>query len=531
MNYNLDDTTIIQDRFPEDSRFRQMPVRLNGVIGAPAEEGIYPVVLILHGSHRVCPDEMSWPCAEDDEQNNYTGLTYLVEALAQAGYVALSINVNAEHTFAFGEAPPSTRTEQLIDKHIEALILANEGESDKFGLDLNGRVDLSRMVWMGHSRGADFVNWIVRQQNLTTEASPVGYGPVQGLIMVAPSVFSTDALPTVDLPMALILPTCDSDVIGVDGQLYYESARFEPNRTQTLTSVYLKHGNHNNFNTILSPDRIIEERTECAAEKMLSAEDQQDFLTQYTIDFLHTLYGSSAEVEYFNRQLGLTPSVPPPTELYDVPVQISTLFPAANRLTLMQSQDETELTQNLLGGAVTLTGLAAQYCPEGYYVPLNDARSEPCRRVNYLQPAFPKQHLFNWDAPGAEWRTAVPEMYADITEYTAVQLRAAIDPLSDSNIVGEPQFITLQLVDSHGNREQIMALPIAYPDGQTMPNDFFGGDSFSDLVFLEVLHIPLSDFVGVDLENITEIALLFDQTSNGALFISDLEFIKSVSDQ
>ncbi len=36
VEYNLGETTITQARFPEDSRFHNMPVRLNGIIAAPS---------------------------------------------------------------------------------------------------------------------------------------------------------------------------------------------------------------------------------------------------------------------------------------------------------------------------------------------------------------------------------------------------------------------------------------------------------------------------------------------------------------
>ncbi|HFE67037.1 MAG TPA: hypothetical protein ENJ93_07215, partial [Chloroflexi bacterium] len=247
-NYNLGDATLLQEQFPEDNRFRHMPVRLEGVIAAPETDEARPVVLILHGSHDAC-DEDVWPCPEDVEQKNYEGFTYLVKALAEAGYVALSINVNAEHTFAYGETPPPIRTMQLIDLHLAELAAANAGESDKFGLDLNGRADLSRMVWMGHSRGADLVNWIIRDQKLDQTASPAGYGPVQGQLFLAPALSLLGTLPTVDLPTALILPSCDADIRDLGGQGFYESARFDAERANPLTSVYLEHGNHNNFNT------------------------------------------------------------------------------------------------------------------------------------------------------------------------------------------------------------------------------------------------------------------------------------------
>ena len=56
VEYDLGEATIIQERFPEESRFRNMPVRLNGLIAAPETAGPHPVVVILHGTHPGCPD-------------------------------------------------------------------------------------------------------------------------------------------------------------------------------------------------------------------------------------------------------------------------------------------------------------------------------------------------------------------------------------------------------------------------------------------------------------------------------------------
>ena len=44
---------------------------------------------------------------------------------------------------------------------------------------------------------------------------------------------------------------------------------------------------------------------------------------------------------------------------------------------------------------------------------------------------------------------------------------------------------------------------------------------------MSVVHIPLTVFTAVDLANLTEVALIFDQIPSGALFVADLEFIKS----
>jgi len=519
--YDLGDTTLLQAHFPEDSRFHNMPVHLLGVIGVPAGEGPHPVVLILHGSHHACPGENVWPCTAQEEQPNYAGFTYLVEALANAGYVGLSIDVNAEYTFGFGEAPPSTRTIQLIDTHLNELAAANNGDADKFSLDLKNRIDLSRMVWIGHSRGGDLVNWIVRQQNLATEASPAGYGPVQGLILLAPSVFSSDALPTVDLPMAVILPTCDSDVVNLNGQLYYESARFDPDRAQLLTSVFLEGGNHNNFNTVLQPDFSLKDRPDCNEGAILTPQAQQDFLVQYTLDYLHWLYSDPIKSRETTQRLGLDAASPPPTRQYDLPVQVTTLFPTTNHLTVIQPQSKAELNTNLLGGEVEMTGTTAAFCPEGNYVPATEPGTEPCKRVNFNQPGYPQQFVLSWETPDAQLHTSLPESMRDLTGYTSLQLRAALDPLSELNPEGESQSFTVAITDVNGVQGQIV-LNLPYPSGERLPNEHFEGGFFSGQVFMNTLLIPLNNFNGVDLTNITEIALLFDQHETGTLFIADL---------
>jgi hypothetical protein len=221
--------------------------------------------------------------------------------------------------------------------------------------------------------------------------------------------------------------------------------------------------------------------------------------------------------------------VPGPAELYDHPVQITTLQPVANRLTVMQPLDEGELSRNLLGGDVMSNGITTLFCPEGYYVPANEPGTEPCQRVNYNQPGFPQQFALSWDAGEAAWLTTLPESTVDLSEYASLQLRAALDPLSELNAEGEPLPFSVELVDGSGQRAEVSGLDLAYPPGIRQPNDFFEGDRFTGHVTLRAVKIPLEEFEGVDLENITEIALVFDQIQTGAIFIADLELVKSDS--
>ena len=523
--YDLGETTLLQDQFPEDSQFRNMPVRLSGVIGIPGGEGAHPVVLILHGSHQTCSNGDIWPCAPEEEQPNYDGFKYLVEALANDGYVALSIDINAEYTFAFGEAPPTVRTAQLIDAHMKELAAANLGDSDKFGLDLRGRIDLSRMVWLGHSRGGDYANWIVRQQNLDEQASPVGYGPVQGLILMAPPVFSPEVLPAVDLPLAVILPACDSDVILLDGQRYYESARFDPARTQLVTSVYLEGGNHEGFNTVLSAGNILADRSDCAAGSALSSEAQQEFMVRYTLEFLNWLYSEPYQGEAA-QVLGLDADTTSPMQLFGLPVQVNTAWPPAGRTSIIVPESEAELDTNLLGGEVQTSGVSVVFCPEGYYTPEMEPGSEACQRVYFNQPGYPQQFVLRWETPRAEWRTLIPESAGDLSSYANLSLRVALNPLSDLNPQGADQSFSVVLRDANGAQATVIVAGLPYPAGIRQPSEFFEGDSFTGHVHMKTLRLPLSEFSGVDLSKIITIALAFDQRDSGELFIADLALIQ-----
>jgi hypothetical protein len=56
-----------------------------------------------------------------------------------------------------------------------------------------------------------------------------------------------------------------------------------------------------------------------------------------------------------------------------------------------------------------------------------------------------------------------------------------------------------------------------------MENGFFTGR-----VPLTAIRIPLTSFAGVDLSDIAEIALVFDQTPGGTLFLGDVEWVRSL---
>jgi hypothetical protein len=532
VEYNLGDTTITQSMFAEDSRFRNMPVRLNGIIAVPdGDAAPYPVVIILHGNHPGCPvpegDTVDrWPCDPDVEQPNYRGFDTLVGQLAAQGYVALSININADYTLGFGEPIPIERLGQLVDLHLKALSAASSGGENKFGVELQGRADLNRLAFIGHSQGGEGAYWLTQKSALDTpdRFKNLGYGPVYGILMIAPSA-NFGGASGASVPLSVILPACDGDVFLQEGQHFYEITRFDPEQSAWASSVWLEGANHNYFNAILSDESVSRPgRPDC--EPLLKPEAQRDFLSAYTIDFLATIFNHDQSI---TSRLGMDFQEQAPSMLYGLPAQVASLAPAADRRPLLVPASSAELETNLAGGSVTAEGVTTFYCEEGYYVPSVKPGSEPCKRVNLVIPGNPAMVVVSWSQSGAALRFSLPKG-SDLSQFSSIGLRAALDPLSPLNKAGAYQAFTIQLIDQQGHTASVHTRPeepaLRFPEGYKEKNDTFDGGWFTGRVPLTSIRIPLRDFSGVDLSAIQEITLLFDQSPGGSLFIGDIEWLR-----
>jgi hypothetical protein len=546
--YDLGEAVVVQERFPEDSRFRNMPVRLNGLIGVPpvdavtGEGGRHPVVVILHGTHPGCPvvgEVDVWPCDLAEERPNYRGFDYLVSALAANGYVALSININAENTFGFGEPTPGERLGQLLDQHLRALAEAAAGGQNDFGVELAGRADVRRLALFGHSRGGEMAFLFANDSNhplgMKDGAENGGengatYGPASGILLIAAAVVSVDPAGGSRVPMAIILPACDGDVIDQDGQHFYEAARLAPEQKAWATSAWLERANHNSFNAILPGDMVSHsERSDCGT--LLEPETQRAWLVDYSLDFLITLFSHDpAAIRAAMIRLGMDVFMPAVTQLYGLPARSAAMVAGNNRLPLLVPATAEALTSSPAGGDVTAEGVTTLFCPPGFYMPATAPGTEPCRRVTVTVPGQPAHAVVTWEQAGGSLRFALPPGVGMLNFFDAVSLRAAIDPLSPHNAAGAAQGLSVQLTDSAGNTAVASTRPdepaLQYPAGEVVDDPFFGS-LFTGRVPLTTIRLSLREFAGVNLMSIVEVALLFDGAPSGALFLADVELVRS----
>jgi hypothetical protein len=105
-----------------------------------------------------------------------------------------------------------------------------------------------------------------------------------------------------------------------------------------------------------------------------------------------------------------------------------------------------------------------------------------------------------------------------------------VDPLSTLNAAGVGQGLSLRLTDGKGQSAIVATRPdepaLRFPAGEVKPDALFG-QLFTGRVPLTALRAPITAFSGVDVSDIREVAILFDQTETGSLFLGDVEWVQS----
>jgi dienelactone hydrolase len=217
-----------------------LPTRMAGVIGAPAGPGPHPVVLVLHGRHGTgCPidrfDTPTWPCFRR-EQPNALGLRHVVSRLARRGFVSLAPDLNAAFTDGWGEPDDRRRWPRLVGRTLAELGEEAGSGGGRFGLPLQGRVDLDRLGLLGHSLSGLRAVRAARRRG------------VRALFLLAPVASRLDVP---DVPLAVAVGTCDGDT-GDAGEVYFERARRNAGRRSAAFLVTIERANHNFYNRTLS---------------------------------------------------------------------------------------------------------------------------------------------------------------------------------------------------------------------------------------------------------------------------------------
>jgi hypothetical protein len=240
--------------------------QIRGVIYQPeGYAGKSPLLLFVHGNHSSCePIEVegakspSGPKCEAEAtpgfyKRNDEGYAYLGENLASWGYTVVSLDQDELMARQDGLGKGMHNRRLLIMAMLDKLKEASTSDvpsttDSNVGSLLNGKLDMTRIGLMGHSRGGDAVSSFVEYDH--TRPAGERY-PLRGVISLAPVDYERHA--PYGVPFMTVFGSCDGDVSNLQGARLYERSQYigDPYPRFQVEQIG---GNHNAYNTVWQAD-------------------------------------------------------------------------------------------------------------------------------------------------------------------------------------------------------------------------------------------------------------------------------------
>ena len=234
--------TISKDRVKSFKAFWGFDLKktpINARVWYPDGAGPFALALIVHGNHS--PREFSDP-----------GYEYLGELLASRGFILVSVDENFINGGLSGE---NDGRAWLLLKHLEAWKRFNETADGPF----YGRVDMTNIAVMGHSRGGEaaavaaafnrlkyYPDDFKQEFNFNFAIkSVVALAPVDG--QYKPTGRFT---PLENVNYLLMHGSHDEDVAAAEGLRQYERLRFTDGQPWFKSVFFMYRANHGQWNTV-----------------------------------------------------------------------------------------------------------------------------------------------------------------------------------------------------------------------------------------------------------------------------------------
>jgi hypothetical protein len=513
LSYRLPDLVIVGYETP-----LEVLAEVIAPVGAP---GPRPLVVFLHGHHETCyfpgralGAEGGWPCPEGAlPVPSYQGYRYVAELLASQGYITVSISANSINAQADWAADAGAAARSALVRHHLALWAGwADAGGDPWGGRFLGRVDLGRVVLVGHSRGGEGV---VRAAIDATHGD--GYGIV-GLVPIAPTAFGRQMVAGV--ATAVILPYCDGDVVDLQGQQYVDQSRDLAPARAVRSAVLVMGANHNFFNTEWTPG-------------LAAAPANDDWLWAGSEDDPTCGPAGTARLTPVEQQaVGATYIAALARAAVDRDAAAMSLLDGSR--VRAASAGRARVLTHALGGRRSLVyrprlsdfiataGLSARVC-RGYvgsvWPPLGGGLKSDCApeaslsRLPHWLPMMgaesaPSQVALDmsWQRIGGKVRVSLGAA-RNLSTADSLDLRVAVDPASPGVNLG------LRLVDRRG---AVADLPAAYRIS-ALP----GTQSPLGKIWGQTLRFSLDGVSGIDLSAVTGIELV-SRTSHGRAWLVDI---------
>jgi hypothetical protein len=216
-----------------------------------------PLLLFVHGNHGEC-DLAGAPTGTlpvcTIYKRNDEGYAYMAKNLASWGYTVVSLDQDElmNRQDSLGKGMHARRL--LIMAMLDDLKAASEGTvlpgaNPEMATLLGGKLDMTRIGLMGHSRGGDAVASFV----LYNQTLPVGERfPLRAVVSIAPVDYERHA--PYGVPYLTVFGSCDGDVSNLQGARLYERSQYTNANPYPSFQVVQVGGNHDAYNTVWQAD-------------------------------------------------------------------------------------------------------------------------------------------------------------------------------------------------------------------------------------------------------------------------------------
>ncbi|HEX6732560.1 MAG TPA: hypothetical protein VF074_21255 [Pyrinomonadaceae bacterium] len=535
--YNFGDTAFQPSNFLG-------PVELTASVHSPTglPGGPYPLILLLHGRHATCftgggAAFLEWPCTTGGSQPipSYKGYDYLSEVLASNGYIVVSISANGVNAVdnRVRDLGALARAE-LIQKHLDILNTFTTTGGAPFGTKFVGKIDMSRIGTMGHSRGGEGVARHFVLNNFL--GAPYG---IKAVFPLAPVDFNRFIVNNAAL--SVLLPYCDGDVSDLQGVHFYDDARYNvPGDLSPKHYVLVMGANHNFYNTIWSPSSPFPGAVDdwlafvpgghsdgqcgtVGGNQRLTEAQQRGTGLAYMAAFFRAYVGG--ESQFVPLLTGDAPA-PPSAQTNDLFVSYHAPDDADLRLDVNRLLNNTNLTTNTLGGSATQAGLSPyDLCGGEAPQPQKCLPDQPNARQPHTTPSARSplrglsQLRTGWGDLSAMYTNELPPSFGKVIDFQTVQFRVSVNFADVRNFAGLAQDFRVVLTDASGATSSVRvsdhSSALFFPPGSVGP---------VPKVVLNTVRVPLSAFAGVNLNNIRSVQFKFNERFQGAILVTDVAF-------